>query len=60
MKNWFLYDSIYRTNPFRAVCFEVCDSLKEAEENAPYYGDDTVIVEYDIVEGHMANPKVVN
>lgn len=39
-----LYDGIYLTNPDRAVCHEVCESLKEARKNKNEYGDDTVIV----------------
>lgn len=39
-----LYDGRYLTNPDQAVCFEVCESLKEARKNKKEYGDDTVIV----------------
>ena len=39
-----LYDGRYLTNPDKAICFEVCDTLKEAKINAIEYGDDTVIV----------------
>lgn len=39
-----LYDSRYRTDPDRAVIFEFCETLKEAEENRTEYGDDTCIV----------------
>jgi hypothetical protein len=33
-KKYFLYDGRYRSNPDRAVCYEVCDSKKEARKNA--------------------------
>jgi hypothetical protein len=61
MKKWLLFDGRYRADEDRAVCFEMCDSLKEAKKNAPEYGDDTVIVECD-VEGKnlLVNSKIVN
>jgi len=43
---YLLYDSRYRTDEDSAICLEVCDSLKEAKENAPDYGNDVVIVKY--------------
>jgi hypothetical protein len=43
--NYYLFDGRYRTKPYRAILFEVCETLSEAKENAPDYGDDTVIVE---------------
>ena len=44
-KIWMLFDSRYRTDEDRAVCYEVCETLKEAKENVNDYGTDTVIVE---------------
>jgi len=45
-KTYGIFDSRYKTNPNVAVCFEFCDTLNEAIENAPEYGDNNVIVEY--------------
>lgn len=42
--NYSLRDGRYYTDPDRAVCYEVCDTLKEARKTAPDYGTDTVIV----------------
>ena len=41
---YLLFDGRYRTDEDRAVCFELCETLKEAKQNAPSYGTDTVIV----------------
>ena len=60
MKTWLLFDARYRTDEDSANCYEVCDNLKEAQENAPDYGDDTVIVEYDLVGNELENPKIIN
>ncbi len=42
--SYMLFDGRYLNNPDSAVCYEVCDSLKEARENKDDYGTDTVIV----------------
>lgn len=44
-KTYLLFDGRYLTDPDRAICYEVCDTLKEAKSSAPDYGTDTVIVE---------------
>lgn len=59
-KIWMLFDGRYRTDEDRAVCYEVCDTLKEAKENANDYGDDTVIVEGETFENEIRNSKIIN
>jgi hypothetical protein len=59
-KVWLLFDGRYRTDEDRAICYEVCDSLKEANENADDYGDDTVIVECELVGKTLVNDRIVN
>lgn len=39
-----LYDGRYLTRPERAICYEVCETIKEARQNKDEYGDDTFIV----------------
>lgn len=46
LKDYAIYDSRYSTDPDRAVCFEICDTLKEARESKDDYGDGSVIVEH--------------
>jgi hypothetical protein len=59
-KIWMLFDGRYITDEDRAVCHEVCDTLREAKENAYTYGDDTVIVEAEL-DGHVIREcKIVN
>lgn len=60
IKQWMLFDGRYRTQNDDAICYEVCDSLKEAKENAIDYGDDTVIVEACIVGNVIMSSKIVN
>jgi len=60
MKKWLLFDGRYRTDKDRAICLEMCDTLKEAKKNAPEYGDDTVIVECDAVRNELLNSKIIN
>jgi hypothetical protein len=57
---WLLYDGRYRTNEDRAMVYEVCNSLREAEENASDYGTDTVIVEVTVKGKIFHNPKILN
>jgi len=59
-KIWLLFDGRYRTDEDRAVCYEVCDTLKEAKQNAGDYGDDTVIVEGEDENNVISNCKIVN
>lgn len=59
-KIWMLFDGRYRTDEDRAVCYEVCETIKEAKKNANDYGDDTVIVEA-IEENHViSESKIIN
>lgn len=59
-KQWVIYDVRYRIDPDSAAVMECCGTLKEAHKNAPDYGDDTVIVEYDTDGKHLMNPKIIN
>lgn len=60
IKIWMLFDGRYRTDEDRAVCYEVCETLKEAKENANDYGDDTVIVEAFEENNVISESKIVN
>ncbi len=55
-----LYDGRYRTDEDRSMCYEVCDSKIEAEENASDYGNDTVIVEAELFGKEIRNSKIIN
>jgi hypothetical protein len=57
---WMLFDGRYLSNPDRAVCYEVCTSVKEARQNAPDYGNDTVIVKGHVCDGEFVASKIVN
>lgn len=59
-KFWLLFDGRYRTDEDRAVCYEVCDTLNEAKENADDYGDDTVIVEAVEENNVISDSKIIN
>jgi hypothetical protein len=59
-KIWMLFDGRYRTDEDRAVCYEVCETLKEAKDNADDYGTDTVIVEGETVGNEIRNSKIIN
>lgn len=59
-KIWMLFDGRYRTDEYRAVCYEVCETLKEAKGNADDYGTDTIIVEGEIVGNEIRNSKIIN
>ena len=59
-KIWMLFDGRYRTDEDRSVCFEICKTLKEAKDNADDYGDDTVIVEGEILGNKISNLKIIN
>ena len=60
-KVWLLFDGRYTSTPDRAICYESCETLSEARQNAKDYGDDTVVVEADENEsnGEISNLKVV-
>ena len=57
---WMLFDGRYRTNKYTASCYEVCETLKEAKENAVYYGNDTVIVKAVTYRTKIVNTKIIN
>lgn len=59
-KMWLLFDGRYRTDPDRAMVMTTADSLEEAQEDISMFGDDTVIVEYDVDGDELINPKTVN
>ena len=59
-KKYFLYDGRYRTDEDRAMCYEVCETLKEAKKSTKDYGDDTVIVESEIKENNIINFRIIN
>lgn len=59
-KIWMLFDGRYRADEDRAVCYEVCETLKEAKENADDYGNDTVIVEAVEENNVISDSKIVN
>lgn len=47
-KIFVLFDGRYLTDQDRAICYEVCNTLKEAKSSARDYGTDTVIVEAEL------------
>ena len=51
-----LMDGRYLSRPERSICYEICDTLKEAKANAKEYGNDTFIVEC-VVE--FSNGKLI-
>lgn len=59
MKKYLLFDSRYRSDEDRSICYEVCDTLKEAKENCEDYGEDTVIVEFTEKGNELVNPKIL-
>lgn len=59
-KAYLIYDARYRYDEDAATVFEVCDTVDEAEDNHKDYGNDTVIVEYDMDEVGLYNPKIKN
>ncbi len=40
-----IYDARANYDIDNSICFEVCDTKKEAEENAADYGDDCVVLD---------------
>lgn len=59
MRRYFLYDGRYRTNEDKSCCYEVCRTLNEAKKSAKEYGDDTVIVECDIINNKVFTKKIL-
>jgi len=57
--NYCLYDGRFITNPERAICYECCESLKEARKNKDDYGDDTVIVKTTIKGVEIVNQEII-
>jgi hypothetical protein len=58
-KIWLLYDGRYRTEE-DGMCYEVCETLKEAKVSAKDYGNDTVIVEAERKDMMIVNCRIVN
>lgn len=48
MIKYSLYDERYLTIPDSSTCFEVCETLKEANRNKKKYGNNTVIVKENL------------
>ena len=46
----YLMDGRARFNVDDAIVFSCCDSIEEAREEAPDYGDDTCIVDAETME----------
>ena len=59
-KAYIIFDSRYHSDPDSATVLEFCDTKKEAETNALDYGDNNVIVEFDVIENELLNPKIIN
>jgi hypothetical protein len=59
MKKYGLFDGRWLTDEDAAVCFEFCDTIEEARENRLEYGEDTVIVEFDVENRILKNGTVV-
>ena len=59
-KTFMLFDGRYRTDKDSAICYDTCDTLKDAIKEAPDYGDDTVIVECEIIDNVIKNTKIIN
>jgi predicted RNase H-like HicB family nuclease len=58
-KAWALYDARYIYAPDRAVCYEFCETLKEARKNSKDYGDGTIIVEHEVENNLIINSKII-
>ena len=48
MIKYSLYDQRYLIDPDSSFCFEVCETLKEANKNKKNYGNDIVVVKESI------------
>ena len=59
MIKYFLYDGRYLNDEDSAICYEVCDSLEEAKQTAPEYGDDTVIVKTTVKGNEILKQEVI-
>jgi len=60
-KTYLLFDSRYHSDPDRATCLTVSDTLKEAlSDRIEMFSQSDVIVEYDDNNGILENPKVVS
>lgn len=56
---YLIYDGRYPFDPDRATVMEVCDTLKEAQQNRTDYGDDCVIVRYRVIQEDEDSPELV-
>lgn len=59
-KIFLLYDSRRIADENAGIVFEVCETLKEAKENAPSYGDDTIIVEAETEGNEIVSERICN
>jgi hypothetical protein len=57
-KVYLLFDGRYHSDPDRAICLEMCESLSEARESINDYGD-AVIVQFDDNKGVLENEKII-
>lgn len=55
-----LYDGRFLENPYVSCCYETCETLKEARKNRKEYGDDTIIVKFQLKGYMMINHEAVN
>lgn len=59
-KQYLLFDGRYRTDEDRAICYAVYDTEKEAKKECKEFGDDTVIVEFDLKDKILTKCKIIN
>jgi hypothetical protein len=56
---YFLFDGRYLTDPNDASLYSVELTLKEAKQTAKEYGDDTVIVKVEIINGKIIQQEIL-
>lgn len=56
--SFMLFDGRYLADEDSTMCLNVCDTLSEAKEVAPDYGDDTVIVKV-VFEGDIEISRTI-
>lgn len=57
--HYFIYDSRYLVDPDRAIVYEVCDTLKEARENAREYGNNNIIVKVKSLGNEILQESII-
>ncbi len=60
MISYALYDSRYLTNPDRAICYTVADTLKEARHDKKNSFEDAIIVKQVLREIKMNRFEVIS